>query len=212
MDTAAAPPALVQVAQHYLQTSRGIVGFTLHRVLDVHAGFSRRHEDIVMHGIYEDGKIVRVHIVSYTIDGKTASDPEQIAMAQAYEDPKPGQRLALPFDPANFSQYTYQQAGPQMIGFTSSVRDAGHGSGSLTYDAADNIVSYTYAPNALPPHASAGTVVDRRSQVLPDYWAVIQETQQYQGSYGPFPGAATEQVDFSDFSRFPDLQSALRSI
>lgn len=208
----AAPPALTQVAQRYLQTSRGVVGFTLHRVLDVHAGFSRRHEDIVMHGIFQDGKIVRVRVVSYTIDGKSASDDQQSSMAQAYENPQPDQRVALPFDPANFAQYSYQQAGAQTIGFTSTVLDAAHGNGSFDYDSADNVVTYTYAPNSLPPHATSCTVVDRRAAVLPDYWAVTKETQEFKGRYGPFAGSASEQVDFYGFVRYPNLDSALSSL
>lgn len=212
MDYAAAPPALVRVAQRYLQTTRGVIGFSLHRVLDVSAGFSHRHEDIVMHGIVRDGKVVRVRILSYTIDGRAAGADARAAMAQAYENPGPGQRVALPFDPANFAQYRYRQDGPQTIAFTSNVRDAAHGDGTFTYDGADNVVSCTYAPNALPPHATAGVVVDRRLQVLPHYWAVTQETQEFKGRYGPFAGSASEEVDFSGFTRFPTLDRALSDL
>ena len=92
------------------------------------------------------------------------------------------------------------------------MRDEAHGSGTFTYDADADVVTYTYAPNALPPHANAGTITDLRSEVLPDYWAVTQETQQYKGSYGPFAGSGPRQVDFSDFRRFADLESALGSL
>ncbi|HLY03130.1 MAG TPA: hypothetical protein VKR56_11635 [Candidatus Cybelea sp.] len=212
MDTAAAPPALVQVAQRYLETSRGVVGFTLHRVLDVHAGFQSRHEDLVMVGVYDDGAIVKVRIVSYTIDGRPASASDDAAMEHAYEEPKAGDAFQPPFDARYAKAYSYRQETPQTIAFTSNLRDGAHGNGTFAYDADRNVVWYEYRPNVLPPHAASATILDRRAEVLPRYWAVTQETQEYRGSYGPFPGTGTEQVDFSDFSRFPDLQSALRSI
>lgn len=190
--------------------TRGVVGFRLHRVLDVHAGFSKRHEDLVMDGISENGAMVKVRVVSYAIDGKPVALSDAAALAAAYEDPK--QAFAQPFDPRCIDAYSYRAADAGTIAFTSVLRDAQHGDGSFTYDGAYNVVSYTYQPNALPPHASWGTVTDRRAEVLPGYWAVTHETQQFKGSYGPFAGAGTEVIDFSGFQRFADLQSALRSI
>ena len=207
-----APPALAIVAQRFADTSRGIVGFHLHRVFDVHAGFSKRHEDLVMDGVYSDGEIVKVHVSSYTIDGKPADAATQATLVQSYEHPSAGALFNLPFDPRYVEAYQYQSAGPQKIAFTSSVRDAAHGNGSFSFDTSGNVLSYTYQPNVLPPHASFGEVTDRRSEALPGYWAVVEETQQYKGSYGPFPGAGTVEITFSDFHRFSDLPSALRSL
>lgn len=207
-----APPELTLVVQRFAETTRGIVSFHLHWTMDVHAGFSGRHEDRLIVGISDDGAIVKVRVLSYTIDGKAAGDAAQAALEQGYEHPKPGDLFNAPFDPRYLGEYQYQSSGPQKISFTSNLRDAAHGNGSMSYDAADNVVDYTYQPNALPPHASSAEVTDRRTEVLPGYWAVTQETQQYKGSYGPFPGAGTVQSTFSDFRRFADLQSALRAI
>jgi len=206
------PPALTLVAQRFADTSRGIVSFHLHRVFDVHAGFSKRHEDLVMDGVYSDGAIVKVHVTSYTIDGKTADAATLTTLVQSYEHPVPGAVFNVPFDPRYIAAYQYQSAGPQKIAFTSSLRDAAHGNGSFSFDGTGNVVSYTYQPNVLPPHASYGEVTDKRSQALPGYWAIVQETQEYKGTYGPFPGAGTVEITFSDFRRFGDLQSALRSL
>jgi hypothetical protein len=200
------------VAQQFAETTRGIVGFRLHRVLDVHAGFQSRHEDLVLVGVYDDGAIAKVHILSYTIDGRPASSSDGATMERAYEQPKAGDAFHPPFEARYAAGYSYRQDSPQTIAFTSPLRDGAHGNGTFAFDADHNVVWYTYQPNALPPHASSGTILDRRAEVLPKYWAVTQETQQYSGSFGPFPGAGTEQVDFSDFSRFPDLQTALHSI
>ena len=133
-------------------------------------------------------------------------------MEQAYEKPKPGDAFEPPFDARYADAYSYREGTPQTIAFRSSLRDSAHGNGTFAYDSDHDVVWYAYQPNALPPHATSGTIVDQRSQVLPNYWAVTQETQQYRGHFGPFSGAATEQVDYSGFSRFPNLQIALRSI
>lgn len=207
-----APPAVGLVAQRFAETSRGIVSCHLHRVFDVHAGFSKRHEDLVMDQVSSDGQVVKVHITSYTVDGKPADAATQATLVASYEHPGPGAVFNLPFDPRYVTAYQYQNAGPQRIAFTSTVRDAAHGNGSFSFDASGNVLNYTYRPNVLPPHASFGEVTDKRSEVLPGYWAVVQETQQYKGSYGPFPGAGTVDITFSDFRRFADLQSALRSL
>jgi hypothetical protein len=200
------------VAQQFVETTRGVVGFRLHRVLDVDAGFSHRHEDLVMTGISQDGTIVKVHIVSYTINGNPASSSADAEMTQAFEHPKPGTAFQAPFDPRYASGYSYRTAGPSTIAFASNVRDAAHGNGSFAYDASHDVVWYAYQPNALPPHATSGTILDRRSEVLPNYWAVTRETQQYKGHYGPFAAAGLQEQYYSGFSRFPNLESALRSL
>lgn len=208
----AAPPALQQVAQRFAATTQGIVGFRLHRVLEVRAGFSSRHEDVLVDGVYRDGTIVRVRILTYTIDGKPAGDADRATMIQAYQAPKPGQLFHVPFDARYVAEYQYVQSGPRTIAFSSTIQDGSHGDGTFTYDAAGDVLSYTYQPNALPPHATSGTIVDRRAEVLPNDWRITYETQQYKGSYGPFPGRANEEVDFYGFRRFTDLQSAIGAL
>jgi hypothetical protein len=206
-----APPALAQVAQRYFDTSRGVVSFQLHRVFDVHGGFSRRHEDLVMNGVYDDGTLVRVRVVSYTIDGRPASASDVAGIEQSWNHPNPEDVFAAPYDERNFGAYRYTRGGPSTIYFDSNVHDAGHGRGSFTYDAQGDVLGITYQPNALPPHASSGEITDVRSAVLPGYWAPIQETQQYHGRYGPFAAAGAIQVSYSGFRRYADLESALRA-
>src|SRR5579862_8011758 len=92
------PPDLTMVLQRFAETSRGVVAFHLHRTLDVHAGFSSRHEDLVLDGIYVDGAIAKVRIASYTIDGKPAGTAAEATLQQTYEHPKPGDVFNVPFD------------------------------------------------------------------------------------------------------------------
>ncbi|HMF28927.1 MAG TPA: hypothetical protein VKE42_09155, partial [Candidatus Cybelea sp.] len=179
---------------------------------DVHGGLQRRHEDLVMNGVYRDGALVRVRVVSYAINGRRAGASDVAGVEQSWNHPKPSEVFAAPFDPRNFEAYQYRSVGDAAIAFSSGVRDAGHGSGSFTYDARGNVVSYTFVPNSLPPHAKSGTIADQRAEVLPGYWASTQETQQYKGSYGPFAASGAIEVTYSDFRRVSNLDSALTSL
>jgi hypothetical protein len=209
---ASAPPALIDVAEQFAATTQGVVTFQMHRVFDVHDPLRRRHEDLVMNGVYDDGALVRVHVVSYTVDGRPASPGDITSVEQSWNDAKPADVFAPPFDARNFDAYQYRVAGPLTIDFSSNLRDAGHGSGSSTYDAQYNVVSYTYQPNTLPPYAHWAQITDRRAEVLPGCWAPIEETQEYKGRVGPFAGAGLIQIAYSGFRRFPDLQSALHAL
>src|SRR5215471_8775355 len=80
---AGAPPGLAQVAQRFAQTSQGYVAFKLHRVFDVHGGLQRRHEDLVMNGVYRDGALVRVRVVSYAINGRRAGASDVAGVEQS---------------------------------------------------------------------------------------------------------------------------------
>jgi hypothetical protein len=207
-----APPALAEVAQRFAETSRGVVAFQMHRVFDVHGGLQSRHEDLVMSAVYDDGTIARVRVLSYSIDGKAAGAADIAALEQSWNHPRSSDVFAPPYDQRFFDDYQYQPGGPSTIGFTSTVHDAGHGNGSFAYDASDDVLWVTYAPNQLPPHARSGEITDQRAEVLPGYWAVTHETQEYRGMVGPFSAAGTIKVDFSGFRRFADLQSALRAL
>ena len=207
-----APPALMQVAQRYEATSRGVVGFRMQRIFDVHAGPRRRHEELALEGVYNNGALVKVRVLNYTIDGKAASASDRSTLVQEWEHPQPGNAFAPPFDPRNFGAYSYRSAGAQTIAFSSSVNDRGHGSGTFTYDGAGNVIAYTYHPNVLPPHAKSGEINDRRGPVLLGYWAVTQEAHQYSGSYAIFAGAATVTMNYSGFHRYPNLRSALSAM
>jgi hypothetical protein len=207
-----APPALTQVAHRYRATSRGVVGFRMQRIFDVHAGPRRRHEVLTLEGVYNNGAVVKVRVLNYTIDGKPASASDRSTLQEAWEHPQPGSAFAPPLDPRNFGAYSYRSAGARTIAFSSRINDRGHGSGRFTYDGAGNVIAYTYHPNVLPPHAKSGEIDDRRGQVLVGYWAVTQEAHQYNGSYAIFAGAATVTMNYSRFHRYPNLRVALSAM
>jgi hypothetical protein len=205
------PPIVVSVGQRFLQTSRGVVTFRLHRVFDVHAGPSSRHDDLVLDGVYQNGNLVRVHIVSDTVGGKAQSQDDVATAEDAWLHPKAGDAFHPPFDPQYFAEYSYQ-ARSAKVRFTSKIDDGGHGMGSFSYDPNHNVTSYTYQPAAMPQYAKSGTVSGTRSAVLPGYWATVKETQQYQGHYALWNGGATVQLMWSSFHRYDSLTAAERAI
>lgn len=212
MASASAPPVLTAVAQRFARSSRGVVGFRVHRTFWARAGLSSRHEDLVLKGIYDNGSIVRVKVSTYTIDGKTADANAVSTVEREWESPKPGDAFAAPYDSRNFSAYQYRALGNGSFAFASSVSDRGHGNGSFTYDARANVLVCVYQPNVLPPHARSGQITDRRSEVLPGYWAVTQETQTYKGTVGPFAGSGAVELDYTRFHRYANLESAIKSL
>lgn len=207
------PAIVASVGQRFVQTSQGFVTFRLHRVFDVHAGPSSRHDDLVLNGVYQNGTIVSVHIVSDTIGG-VAQSPDEIATAESqWEHPEPGDVFHPPYDPRFFREYAYRvNSAARTVGFKPLVNDGSHGSGSFGYDSKFNVVSYQYQPSIMPSHAKSGTVNGTRSPVLSRYWAATQELQQYTGRYALWSGGATVQYTWSAFTRYSTLLAAKRAI
>ena len=206
------PPIVASIGRQYVRTSRGYVAFRMHRVFDVHAGPSSRHDDLVLEGVYRDGTLASVHILSDTVGGQT-QDASQIADAERqWMQPKPGDVFHWPFDPRYFGDYRYKPIAPDRVEFSAAIDDAGHGSGSFTYDSSQNVTSYTYSPAVFPQYATSGTVNGTRRRVLEGYWAVTQETQQFAGRYALWKGGATVQYTMSMFRRFPTLSAAVAAI
>jgi hypothetical protein len=206
------PPPVVAVAQRFEQSNRGVVSFRLHRVFDVHAGPRSRHDDIVFDGVYVNGRVAKVHIISYAIGGKQADAEQQAQLEQDWEHPKPIDVFHAPFDPKYTSEYRYRLGANGTIHFTPLLADGSHGAGVLTYDRHYNLLWYTYDPSVMPEHATSGTITDQRGAVLTNYWAVTHEMQQYQGRYALWNGAATVEVTWSSFRRFANLLQAVESI
>ncbi len=213
IDVAVALPAIVtQAAQRTALTERGVVGWRTHRVFDVHAGPYSRHDDMIFAAVYQDGVLVKMHVIDQKVGGKETDAATKAQTEQKYEHPAPGDVFSRPYDPKFLNDYTYEAVDAHTVRFTTKIRDAGHGDGTFTVDSQFNVVSVRYTPAAMPQHATSGTVTDQRAQVLPNYWAVTQEVQQYSGRYAIFGGGATATITNSAFSRFPDLAAATAAL
>lgn len=207
-----APPAIVQIAQRAASQERGIVLYRLHRVFDVHAGPSRRHDDFVMAIVAQDARIVKVRVLHAESGGKELDENAKAQLERQYEQPKPSDVFHRPFDPAYLNEYSYQELDPRTYRFTSALRDGSHGNGTLSLDADGNVVRYQYTPNVLPQYAKSGSVANERSQVLPGVWYLIREAHEYRGRYFIFSGGATAVITCDSFESYRDLPSALAAL
>jgi hypothetical protein len=96
--------------------------------------------------------------------------------------------------------------GSESIRFTSTVRDAQHGDGTMEIDSqTGHVLKLTYVPNALPAHATSGTVTEVGAEVMPHLWHVARITQQYTGRAFFFTGTGTFTGVFDHFRRLPNL-------
>jgi hypothetical protein len=213
IDVAAAVPAIVtQAAQRTQLTERGVVGWRVHRLFDVHAGPYSRHDDMLFAAVYQDGTLVKMHIIYQKVGGKETDAATKAQTEQKYEHPAPGDVFSRPYDPRYLNDYTYQIVDAHTVKFTTGVHTAAYGDGTFTVDNDANVVSVRYTPAVLPPHATSGTVTDQRAAVLPNYWAVTQEVQQYSGRYAIFGGGGTATITQSNFTRFTDLAAATEAL
>lgn len=210
---AAAVPALVALAAERTQRfERGIVGFRLHRVFDVHAGPYRRHDDMELAGVYEDGRLVHVRVLHQQVGGRETDAQTKAQTAASYEHPSPLDVFARPYDPAHLAEYSYEPAGADTVRFRALAQDAAHGDGTFTVDAAGDVVSVQYSPVVMPRYARSGTVTDERAEVLPGYWAATKETHHYGGRYAIFAGGADVTIEQSRFVRFASEAQAIAAL
>ncbi len=196
----ALPPVVARIASEYRRTKRGTVTCLYRRSFSVHAGPSDQTQDFTFDGTYVDGRLVSVRILRYTVNGKRASAAQIRSIVHSYEHPKRGDVFEAPWDPRFMHQYRDVVRGRTLF-FTALNRTYGHGNGSFTYDAHDDVVSYTYTPAVMPQHATSGTVTGRRARVLPGYWAMVGERQTYSGHYAVFGASASVVIMRSGFHR-----------
>lgn len=206
------PPAIVQIAQHVQRRESGVVSYDLTRTFDAHVGPLRRHEELQLAIVSQDGTTVKVRVIRYQIGGRDQDANARAQIEEKYEHPNPQDVFHRPFDLRYLNEYTYDNANAQTVHFMSRIQDSSHADGSFTLDKDGNVVEVEYSPKVLPQYASAGTVTDDRAQVLPNYWSVTREVHHYRGHYAIFGGHADVDIEYSQFKRFADLQSATAAL
>jgi hypothetical protein len=206
------PPAVQRIAQQTQRREAGVVEYRLHRVFDVHAGPFHRHDDMELLVIAQNAQVVKVRVLHDTIGGREADASVRAQVVDSYEHPKPFDVFRRPYDLRYVADYAYVQVDPQTYRFTSLVHDAAHGDGTFQVSADDEVEKVEYTPNAFPPHASSGTVSEERAAVAPEFWFVTHELYQFGGRYGIFGAAATAQITYDAFKRYPDVRSAVAAM
>jgi hypothetical protein len=123
-----------------------------------------------------------------------------------------------PYDPKYMGDYTFEPpqticpacaAGSQAVRFASTIRDAQHGNGVMYIDPqSGRVLKLSYIPNALPPHATSGTVTEIGGQALPHLWYVVRITELYRGHAFVFNGTGIFTGTFDHFRRLSSLTAA----
>lgn len=209
---AAAPPAVVQIAERFSHQERGVVGYRMHRVFDVHAGPMHRHDELDLAVASQDGETIKVRVVRAVSNGKEADNPGKVQIENQYEHPNPGDVFHRPFDPQYLGEYSYEAVDAQTYRFTSAMRDGSHGDGTFSTDTAGDVVKYQYTPKVMPRYTTSGTVTEERAQVLPGFWFLTRENHDYRGHYAIFGGGATVLIIYDSFKRYPDAASAISAL
>lgn len=202
------PAIITQVAHQTAQDQNGVASAQYTRTFDVHAGSASRHDHMIFTAVYSSGDLVHIHITTDTLGAKDATSSQLAQTKSDYEHPKATDQFRPPWDPRYLNEYTYRVIDPTTIAFTSLVADKAHGSGTFTIDAQDHVTAYRYTMSANYEYVTTGTVSGERAQVLPGYWAVTHEVQQYTGKYGLVPGGATTDITQASFRQFASLSDA----
>ncbi|MBV9719422.1 MAG: hypothetical protein JOZ77_08880 [Candidatus Eremiobacteraeota bacterium] len=212
---ASVPTIVRRASTVYAAEMRGFVGLERHFTTQLHGGPFQHGEQSDSGQLFQDGKFVQVSYYRVVRDGRQFS-PSQIAQRndQTNKDWAAGRVFFKePYDPRYVGDYTFAQAacsgcaaGSQRIAFTSTIRDAQHGDGAMDIDVATgHILRLTYVPNALPPHATSGSVTETGGEVLPHLWYVARISQTFSGRAFLLSGTGTFTGVFDHFRRLPSL-------
>jgi len=212
-------PAIVQrAADTYAANVRGIIGMQRHFTTSLRGGPIRHTEESDSGFLMDDGAFVKIKYYRIVQDGRTFA-AGQIARrdAQTNRDWSDGKIFFKePYDPRFMRDYGFQlqacsdcPAGVVAVAFTSAVRDAQHGSGTMWIESDSALVDrLTYVPYVFPPHATSGTVTEFGGRALPDLWYVTRIDSAYRGRVFVLTGSGTFAGAFDHFRRFATLIEA----
>ena len=202
-----APPAVVLAASLAARDHVGIIGYRIQRSVDMAAGPIRRHEDVTLVAIFENDRLMRVHVLRDMVSGHSTGVPAQQALEQQLLAASKEPGFAVPFDARHFREYTYRVEG-NLVAFSSAMKDAQHANGYFVLGSGGAVTQLQYALNVLPKYATAGTVHEERAEVLPHFWATTRSTQLFEGRYAFFQGRGEFVTVDSDFHRFATVNAA----
>ncbi|MBC5809355.1 MAG: hypothetical protein GIW95_00635 [Candidatus Eremiobacteraeota bacterium] len=214
---AAVVPALVERAATAFATElEGVIGMQRHFTTVIKAGPIKHTETSESGVLFNNGAFVKMKYYSIADDGKAfAADKLASREKQANTDSATGKiYFREPYDRRFFADYQYSQPqactgcapGLMIVNFTSSVKDDQHGNGKMWIESGGaRVMQLVYTPNALPQHATSGTVTETSSQVTPALWYVSRIDQMYRGHVAIMTGTGEFNGVLDHFQRFASL-------
>ena len=207
-------PQLVERASaQYATEVRGIIGMSRHFSTKIAGGPVSHSEDSESGFLMDDGAFLKIAYHSIEDDGK-AFDAKKLSGRndQTNRDWAAGKVFFKePYDPRFVADYRFHApglcancpAGTEAVEFTSAIKDAQHGNGTMWIETASaRVAKLSYSPNALPPHATSGSVIETGGEAIPGLWYVTRIDETYEGRAFLFKGHATFVGTFDHFRRF----------
>jgi hypothetical protein len=210
-------PSLVQkTALAYAAELRGAVGMQRHFSTTIKAGPVTHSETSDSGILFNNGAFVKIKYYKIADDGKVFSAAQIRAReSQTNKDWSAGKIFFKePYDQRYMGDYNFSQpqvcsgcpSGVLAVSFRSALRDVQHGNGTMWIDSAHSrVTELIYTPNALPPHATSGTVTEVSSNPAPGIWYVTRIDETYLGHELIFKGTGKFSGTFDRMQRFPSL-------
>jgi hypothetical protein len=217
------PPEIVaRAAAVYTTSLQGVIGMDRHFSTLIHGGPVRHSETSESAYLMSDGAYAAIKYYAISDDGK-AFDRGKIGgrESQTNKDWKAGKIFFKePYDRRFLADYTYSEQSPcttcasgeTAVEFSSAIRDAQHGKGTMWLDAQAHVVKLTYFPNLMPPHASTGSVTETSSEVLPGIWYVTRIDQTYSGHALFISGTGTFTGTFDNFHHYSSVADGVAAM
>ncbi|MBC5809039.1 MAG: hypothetical protein ACR2KS_11730 [Candidatus Eremiobacter antarcticus] len=210
---AGAVPAIVRrAAEVDAAALRGFIGMQRHFSTDVHVGPVRHTEQSESGVLINDGAYVKIKYYKITQDGKAFSQSKlEERESQTNRDWAAGKIFFKePYDKRFMGDYRFAEEpcngcapGTVAVAFTSDVKDAQHGNGTMWIASPSaRVEKLTYVPNAFPPHASSGNVTETSGTAMPDLWYVTKIESTYKGHAFIVSGSGTFLGTFDHFKHF----------
>jgi len=210
--TSAVPTIVQRAADARAADMQGVVGMQRHFSTEIKGGPLHHSEQSDSAQLLIDGSSARIRYYGIVDDGHALS-ADQLAKReqQANQQWTEGKVFFKePYDARYLSDYMFVQQpgcpcadGLVAVDFSSPIRDNQHGQGTMWIDPATaRVQRLTYVPNALPPHATSGSVTEVSSEPLPHLWYVTRIEQHYGGHAFLFKGEGSFLGVFDHFRRF----------
>lgn len=201
-------PAIVAQAAAVAERDRvGAIVYRIHQTTAMDGGPLHRRAEVVIEAAADGPNLVKVRVLRFLADGTEQSDAKKRDLGRQLLDGQAKGGFAVPFDSRHTAEYAYT-AGAGTVQFVSLRRDADHGDGAFTVDAAGHVTGMRYVPDVFPKFVSSGSVTDARAEVLPGFWATVRNDQEYDGQYLFIKGHASVVTEMSGYRRYGSRAAA----
>lgn len=208
----AVPSIVKRAAEANAAGLRGFIGMQRHFSTDVHGGPVHHSEQSESGVLINDGAYVKIKYYKITQDGADFSQSKlDDRDSQTNRDWSAGKVFFKePYDQRFLADYRFVEqactgcaAGTVTVAFTSDIKDAQHGNGTMWIASSSaRVERLTYVPNEFPPHASSGTVTESSGPATANLWYVTKIDSTYKGHVLIVSGSGTFTGSFDHFRRF----------